>query len=158
MVISIDSVLIKQLGELLNVILAISINTWQDERRFEFYFADNVILTHIATEGARGLPRIGVCPTAPTPTVDRKTFLKTLPFLTVGKNDFLISHLLTTASRWRSRGAEEARGAEERVATSEKWLVQRRRGHGRRDLAGWRSQKVSEGDNVKISQASWVKI
>ena len=49
MVISIDSVLIKQLGELLNVILAISIITWQDERRFEFYFADNVILTHIAT-------------------------------------------------------------------------------------------------------------
>ena len=49
MVISIDSVLIKQLGELLNVI---SINIWQDERRFEFYFADNVILTHIATPTA----------------------------------------------------------------------------------------------------------
>ena len=50
MVIPIDTLLIKQLEELLNVILAISFNTWQDERWIWFYFADSVILTHIATD------------------------------------------------------------------------------------------------------------
>ena len=49
MVISIDTYLIKQLVEQLNIILAISIIARQDERWIKFYFPDSVILTHIAT-------------------------------------------------------------------------------------------------------------
>ena len=50
MVITTDSLLIKQLEKLLNVILVFSIVTWQDERWNYFYFADSVTLIHIATE------------------------------------------------------------------------------------------------------------
>ena len=42
MVISIDSMLIKQMHEPLNVILAISIVTWQDESLIEFYSGEYV--------------------------------------------------------------------------------------------------------------------
>ena len=42
MVISIDSLLIKQLRNLLNVILVISIVTWQDGSLFEFYSGEYV--------------------------------------------------------------------------------------------------------------------
>ena len=49
MVNSIDSMLIKKLCELLNVILVISIVTWQDKSLLEFYSGESVILTTIAT-------------------------------------------------------------------------------------------------------------
>ena len=49
MVISIDSMLIKQMHEPLNVILAISIATWQDKSLIELYSGEYVILTDIAT-------------------------------------------------------------------------------------------------------------
>ena len=49
MVIYIDSILIKKLWELLNVILVISIVTWQDESLLEFYSGESVILTDITT-------------------------------------------------------------------------------------------------------------
>ena len=42
MVIPIDTLLIKQLRKLLNVILAISIITWQDEKWIEFYSGEYV--------------------------------------------------------------------------------------------------------------------